>query len=72
VLSLAEAPAHAHHAMRGTFITVDGSVQPAPAPRFSRTVPSHPTPPEKPDSRAALEGWMTAAEIDALDEAGTI
>ncbi|MDO8595401.1 MAG: CaiB/BaiF CoA-transferase family protein [Sulfuricaulis sp.] len=72
VLSLTEAPAHAHHVMRGTFITVDDIVQPAPAPRFSRTVPAHPTPPEKPDPRAALAGWMTAAEIDALAEAGTI
>jgi len=72
VLSVAEAPAHPHHATRGTFITVDGIVQPAPAPRFSRSVPGHPTPPEKPDSRAALAGWMTAAEIDALDKAGTI
>ena len=72
VLSVAEAPAHAHHAARGTFVNVDGIVQPAPAPRFSRSVPEHPTPPEKPDSRAALAGWMTAAEIDALAEAGTI
>ena len=72
VLSLAEAPAHPHHAARGTFVTVDDIVQPAPAPRFSRTVPSHPTPPEKPDPRAALAGWMTAAEIDALAESGTI
>ncbi len=72
VLSLAEAPAHPHHAARGTFVTVDGVVQPAPAPRFSRTVPAHPTPPEKPDPRAALAGWMTAAQIDALAASGTI
>ena len=72
VLSVAEAPAHAHHAMRGTFVTVDDIVQPAPAPRFSRTVPAHPTPPEKPEPRAALAGWMTAAEIDALAASGTI
>ena len=72
VLSVAEAPAHAHHAKRGTFITVDGIVQPAPAPRFSRTVPVHPTPPEKPDARAALADWMSAAEIDALAVSGTI
>lgn len=34
VLSLREAPAHPHLAARGTFVTVDGVVQPAPAPRF--------------------------------------
>jgi alpha-methylacyl-CoA racemase len=37
VLDLAEAPAHPHHLARGTFLEVDGSTQPAPAPRFSRT-----------------------------------
>ena len=37
VLSLAEAATHPHLAARGTFIEVGGVVQPAPAPRFSRT-----------------------------------
>lgn len=37
VLSIAEAPNHPHNQARGTFITVDGVLQPAPAPRFSRT-----------------------------------
>jgi alpha-methylacyl-CoA racemase len=37
VLSVAEAPAHPHNRARGTFVEVDGVVQPAPAPRFSRT-----------------------------------
>jgi len=37
VLSLAEAPAHPHHRARGTFMERDGLIQPAPAPRFSRT-----------------------------------
>jgi alpha-methylacyl-CoA racemase len=37
VLSLAEAPAHPHLAARGTFVDRDGRVEPAPAPRFSRT-----------------------------------
>jgi len=36
VLSLREAPADAHLAARGTYVTVDGVVQPAPAPRFAR------------------------------------
>jgi alpha-methylacyl-CoA racemase len=35
VLSMAEAPLHPHNASRGTFIEVDGVMQPAPAPRFS-------------------------------------
>ncbi|HVN00390.1 MAG TPA: CaiB/BaiF CoA-transferase family protein [Caulobacteraceae bacterium] len=37
VLSLKEAPAHPHNAARGTFVEVDGVVQPSPAPRFSAT-----------------------------------
>jgi alpha-methylacyl-CoA racemase len=37
VLSLSEAPDHPHMAARRVFVTHDGVVQPAPAPRFSRT-----------------------------------
>lgn len=37
VLKIGEAPTHPHFAARGTFVTVDGVVQPAPAPRCSRT-----------------------------------
>jgi alpha-methylacyl-CoA racemase len=36
VLDLAEAPRHAHFEARGTFVDLSG-LQPAPAPRFSRT-----------------------------------
>lgn len=37
VLSPLEAPEHPHNAQRQTFINVAGALQPAPAPRFSRT-----------------------------------
>jgi len=37
LLSLSEAPQHPHMAARRIFVDVDGVVQPAPAPRFSRT-----------------------------------
>lgn len=40
VLDWDEAPLHPHNRARGTFVVVDGVLQPAPAPRFSRT-PSH-------------------------------
>lgn len=40
VLDLDEAPKHRHNVARGTFITLKDGVMPAPAPRFSRTVPS--------------------------------
>ena len=34
VLSMAEAAAHPHNVARGTFVEIDGVMQPAPAPRF--------------------------------------
>ncbi|ULU24181.1 CaiB/BaiF CoA transferase family protein [Dyella terrae] len=37
VLAFSEAPGHPHHQARGSFVEVDGVVQPAPAPRFSAT-----------------------------------
>ncbi len=37
VLDFMEAPAHPHNKARQTYVEVDGMVQPAPAPRFSRT-----------------------------------
>ena len=37
VLSILEAPEHPHNRQRATFVDIDGTVQPAPAPRFSRT-----------------------------------
>lgn len=45
VLSLTEAPQDPHLAARGTFIDVGGVVQPAPAPRFSRTANAVPDAP---------------------------
>ncbi len=45
VLSITEAPHHPHNVARRTFVTVDGVPQPAPVPRFSRTVPPPPTSP---------------------------
>jgi alpha-methylacyl-CoA racemase len=48
VLTLAEAPRHPHNVARGTFVEIDGVVQPAPAPRFSRTSPPTPTGPSLP------------------------
>ena len=37
VLSFGEAAGHFHNKARGSFVEVDGIVQPGPAPRFSRT-----------------------------------
>ena len=37
ILTMAEAPKHPHNAARGIFVERHGVMQPAPAPRFSRT-----------------------------------
>ncbi|OBK76314.1 CaiB/BaiF CoA-transferase family protein [Mycobacterium sp. 1274761.0] len=74
VLSLAEAPRHPHNAARGTFIEVDGVVQQAPAPRFSRTVPSTPAGPALPGdhTREVLtELGLDDEAVAALLESGS-
>ncbi len=73
VLSLAEAPQHAHAVQRQAFVTVGGVVQPAPAPRFDRTPSALPraTPAAGEHSQALLgEFGFSAAEIAALQGAG--
>ena len=75
VLSLAEAPNHAHNKARATFIEIDGVVQPAPAPRFSRTKPevqgSAPTAGQHNDQ--ILNEWgFSSGDIAALKSAGAI
>ena len=75
VLSWDEAPQHAHLRARGTFVEVDGIMQPAPAPRFSRTVLDPPVPPQaisRTNTDAALAQWLDDVEIDKLRAAGTI
>lgn len=75
VLSFKEAAEHPHLKARGTFIDVDGVIQPAPAPRFSRSTPATPCAP-KPitpeNSNAALAAWFSSGEIAALRDSGII
>jgi alpha-methylacyl-CoA racemase len=75
VLSLAEVAGHPHNAARGTFVTRDGVLQPAPAPRFSRTVPEMGEPPRQPgaDTDAVLADLgFSAEEIGELKAAGVV
>ncbi len=75
VLSLEEAPEHPHNRERRTFVTVDGIVQPAPAPRFDRT-PSEircPPPRRGENTREALGDWgFEPAEIRRLIESRVV
>jgi alpha-methylacyl-CoA racemase len=72
VLSLTEAPAHPHNRARGTFVDVGGVVQPAPAPRFSRTPCATPEPPPGPgeDPGPTLAAWGLAPDEVARLRAG--
>ncbi|MEV6347343.1 CaiB/BaiF CoA-transferase family protein [Actinoplanes sp. NPDC051851] len=58
VLSPTEAPGHPHNRERGAFVEVDGVVQPAPAPRFSRTPASTPTASAPVTVTGVLAGWV--------------
>jgi alpha-methylacyl-CoA racemase len=71
VLSMSEAPHHPHNAARGTFTEVKGVVQPAPAPRFSRTPGAIQRPPAHPGQHTdeALADWgFSPAELARLRE----
>jgi len=73
VLSFDEAPMHAHARARAAFVTVDGVVQPAPAPRFDRTPAALPRPAPQPGQHTEevlLEAGFSAAEVAALRGAG--
>src|ERR1700722_12649415 len=58
-LTMEEAPHHPHNVARGSFIEIDGVVQPGPAPRFSRTPAGQPAPPRAlgEGTHAALAEW---------------
>lgn len=75
VLTPTEATKHPANVARDVFVEVGGVIQPAPAPRFSRT-PSHiPAPGVGPgtNTHAVLSDWgLDAAEIDGLLTTGAV
>jgi alpha-methylacyl-CoA racemase len=75
VLDPAEAATHPHNVARGTFVSLDGHLQPAPAPKFSRTSAETPTPPVEPRSSTTdvlTELGYAPDEIDRLRTEGVI
>ena len=68
VLTMEEAPHHPHNVARGSFVEVDGILQPGPAPRFSRTPSALPTPPQAlgKGTRSALAAWGIPKERIAI------
>jgi alpha-methylacyl-CoA racemase len=75
VLSLSEAPRHPHNVARGTFTEVAGVVQPAPAPRFSRTEAEISAPPAHAGQHTddvLSEAGLSADRIAELKESGAV
>jgi alpha-methylacyl-CoA racemase len=75
VLNMGEAYEHPHNVERQTFVEVAGRMQPAPAPRFSRTAPEISSPPcfAGQHTDEALADWgLDAAEIARLRESKAI
>ena len=69
VLTMSEAAQHPHNVDRGTFVDAAGIMQPAPAPRFSRTSAELTMPPAHPGQHSVeiLRDWgFGAARIDEL------
>ena len=75
VLTMSEAAEHPHNKQRETFVDFDGVVQPAPAPRFSRTKATIIAAPARAGehTREVLSDWgFGASAIDSLFEAGAV
>jgi alpha-methylacyl-CoA racemase len=75
VLSLSEAPQHPHNVARGTFTEVAGVVQPAPAPRFSRTEAEIGGPPAhagQHTDEVLAEAGLSADRIAGLKASGAV
>jgi alpha-methylacyl-CoA racemase len=75
VLTMSEAAEHPHNVERGTFVEIAGTMQPAPAPRFSRTTAQVSRPPAHAgaDTRAVLAEWGVSDDrIAAWESAGAV
>lgn len=75
VLDIDEAPSAPQNRARGVFTEIENVVQPQPAPRFSETPGAISKTPREASASdpQALSGWgIEAAEIEALQAAGTI
>jgi alpha-methylacyl-CoA racemase len=75
ILDYQEAVEHPHNQSRKTYVEVNGDLQPAPAPRFSRSecpVPAAPSA-EGADTKQVLSAWGFADnDIESLDQAGIL
>lgn len=75
VLSMAEAASNAHIKARSSLIEIAGVMQPAPAPRFSRTTADKPSPPRRvsrPEALGWLQRWLGDVRYRELEKSDAI
>ena len=75
VLSMSEAPEYPHNRARGSFVDIEGCLQTAPAPRFSRTPGEIQGPPVAPGANTGEileELGLDEATIASLRETGAV
>ena len=75
VLTMSEAARHPHNVARSTFVELDGVMQPAPAPRFSRTAAKVSSPPAHPGQHTCevlIEAGFTDDQVAALLASGVV
>ncbi|MGB3438924.1 MAG: CaiB/BaiF CoA-transferase family protein [Actinophytocola sp.] len=71
VLDPAEASTHPHNVARGSFVSLDGHLQPSPAPKFSRTAAATPRPPVEPRSSTTEVLTHLGYELSEIDRLRT-
>ena len=74
ILPMTQAAQHPHIAARGVYVERDGLLQPAPAPRFSRTEATLTTGPSVPGggTRAVLEAWGVSGVEELLGSGAAV
>ena len=75
VLSMGEAAVDDHLTARRTHVEVDGELQPAPAPRFSRSQPGPPAAAPEPGEHTTevlIEVGLAPARIHELRSTGAV
>jgi alpha-methylacyl-CoA racemase len=75
VLGIAEAPRHPHHQARQAYVSMEGTWQPAPAPRFSHTPAAVPR--AAPDRGSQTDEVLAQAgysprEVEVLRQSGVV
>ena len=74
VMNMTEAPQHPHNVARETFVELDGVMQPAPAPKFSRSKPAVGVPPRPGEHSEVIlhDLQLDATAIEELKSLGVV